>query len=60
MSYLDKLLDGVEVEWKPLGEVADITIGEFVHQSEQDDSANYPVYNGGVNMTGYYKKLEFN
>jgi len=25
MSYLDKLLDGVEVEWKTLGE-----IGEFV------------------------------
>jgi type I restriction enzyme S subunit len=21
MSYLEKLLDGVEVEWKPLGEV---------------------------------------
>ena len=21
MSYLDKLLDGVEVEWKPLGEL---------------------------------------
>ena len=24
MSYLDKLLQGVEVEWKPLGEISEI------------------------------------
>lgn len=29
MSFLDKLLEGVEVEWKTLGEVAEI-IGVFV------------------------------
>ena len=56
MSYLDTLLQGVEVEWKTLGEVATITIGEFVHQNNQDKNAEYPVYNGGITPTGYYDK----
>ena len=25
MSFMEKLLDGVEVEWKPLGEVVDVS-----------------------------------
>jgi type I restriction enzyme S subunit len=29
MSYLDKLLEGVEVEWKTLGEV-----GEFIRGND--------------------------
>lgn len=57
MSYLDKLLEGVEAEWKTLREVATITIGEFVHQNRQDKSAEYPVYNGGILPTGYYDKF---
>ncbi|ELY5795459.1 restriction endonuclease subunit S, partial [Cronobacter sakazakii] len=24
LSYLEKLLDGVEIEWLPIGEIADI------------------------------------
>jgi len=56
MSYLDKLLEGVEVEWKTLGEVTTITIGEFVHQKNQDEAAEYPVFNGGTGPTGYYEK----
>ncbi|MCT4286231.1 restriction endonuclease subunit S [Elizabethkingia anophelis] len=58
MSEIEKLLDGVEVEWKPLEELATITIGEFVHQNNQDKSAEFPVYNGGISPTGYYD--EFN
>jgi type I restriction enzyme S subunit len=56
MSNLKKLLDGVNVEWKTLGEVATITIGEFVHQNNQDKNAEYPVYNGGITPTGNYNK----
>ena len=44
------------MEWKTLGEVATITIGEFVHKNNQDSSAQYPVYNGGTSHTGYYDK----
>ena len=28
MSYMEKLLDGVEVEWKALGDVAAINTGQ--------------------------------
>lgn len=43
MSYLEKLLEGVEVEWKPLGEVANIGTG---NSNRQDESENgiYPFY----------------
>ncbi len=56
--YRDQLLsfEEGEVEWKTLGEVATVTIGEFVHKTNQDDSAQYPVYNGGTTPTGYYDK----
>lgn len=57
MTYLDKLLNGADVEWKTLGEVAKITIGEFVHQNNQDKEAEFPVYNGGITPTGYYNKF---
>ena len=56
--YRDRLLtfDEGEVEWRALGEVATITIGEFVHKNNQDPSAKYPVYNGGTSYTGFYDK----
>ncbi len=56
LSYMEKLLDGVEVEWKSLSDIATITIGDFVHKNNQDSSAKYPVYNGGISPTGYYEK----
>ena len=56
MSYLEQLLEGVVVEWKPLGDVATITIGEFIHKNHQDPSLEYPVYNGGKSATGNYEK----
>ena len=56
MSELTKLLEGVNVEWKSLGEIAKITIGAFVHQNLQDKSAKFPVYNGGITPTGNYSK----
>ena len=52
LNYLNNLLNGVEVEWKMLGEVATITIGEFVQQKNQDKSQEFPVYNGGIGPTG--------
>lgn len=56
LSFLENLLDGAEVKLKPLGEIASITIGEFVHKEKQRPSAQYPVYNGGTSHTGYYDK----
>ncbi|MCC8465759.1 restriction endonuclease subunit S [Photorhabdus bodei] len=45
MSFMEKLLDGVEVEWKALGMVADIISGYVfpkVHQG--DKNSNIPFY----------------
>lgn len=44
------------VEWKKLGDIANITIGEFVHRDKQNPKAKYPVYNGGTTYTGFYDK----
>jgi len=56
--YRDQLLSFEEgdVDWKTLGRLATITIGEFVHRDKQDSNAKYPVYNGGRVPTGYYDK----
>ena len=37
-----------------IGEIANITIGEFVIKNKQSDNGLYPVYNGGVSYTGKY------
>ncbi|MCV5333962.1 restriction endonuclease subunit S, partial [Escherichia coli] len=37
LSYLEKLLDGVEVEWVTLGSMADIGTGS---SNRQDESEN--------------------
>ena len=42
------------VEWKPLSELAYVTIGEFVRRDKQKPKAKYPVYNGGTTYTGFY------
>lgn len=44
------------VEFKALGEVCEIAIGEFVHKNFQNDAYPYPVYNGGTSNTGFYKE----
>lgn len=43
-----------KVEWKKLGDIANITIGEFVHRDKQNPNSKYPVYNGGTTYTGFY------
>ncbi|HDV4217888.1 TPA: restriction endonuclease subunit S [Pseudomonas aeruginosa] len=43
VNFLDKLLDGAEVEWKALGEVADIGTGKSNRQDENDNGI-YPFY----------------
>jgi len=57
MSKLDELIKELcpnGVEYKELGEIAKVTIGEFVHKDKQSENAEYPVFNGGISNTGYY------
>ncbi len=56
MSYLDKLLDGVEFEWKALGEVTNILRGRRVTKSQLSDIEKFPVFHGGLEPLGYYEK----
>lgn len=43
LSYLEKLLDGVEVEWATLGSMADIGTGSSNRQDESENGI-YPFY----------------
>jgi len=51
---------GFSGEWEEnnLGNIAIITIGEFMIKTKQNPNSLYPVYNGGKSNTGFYN--EFN
>jgi len=57
MNYLEKLLHGVTLEWKSLGEVSKITTGSRVTKNELSHDKQFPVYSGGVTPMGYYEKF---
>jgi len=61
MNFLEKLLDGVEVEWKPLGEVCRFINGKAYKQQELLEAGKYPVLRVGnffTNGNWYYSDLE--
>lgn len=61
MSRLEELLEELcpnGVEYKEIKDIANVSIGEFVHKSKQNPNAEYPVFNGGITNTGFYD--EFN
>lgn len=47
------------VEKKKLKDISDITIGEFIRKDKQQDTG-YPVYNGGIDNTGFYNDFNKN
>jgi type I restriction enzyme, S subunit len=54
MTYLEKLLDGAGVEWKPLGEVVLIKAGEPISkQIISENLGEYPVINSGRAALGF-------
>lgn len=57
MSKLKQLINELcpnGVEYKKICEISLVTIGEFVHKSRQNEKSPYPVFNGGINNTGFY------
>ena len=53
-TFLEKLLDGAEVEWKPLGKVTDIKTGQSVSKNIiAQDPGIYPVINSGREPLGF-------
>ena len=61
MSRLEELIQKLcpnGVEYKEIKDIANVSIGEFVHKNKQNPNAEYPVFNGGITNTGFYD--EFN
>lgn len=51
---IEKLLNGSEVEWKPLGDVSSIKTGQAISKSIiSNNIGNYPVINSGKEPLGY-------
>ncbi|WP_055445529.1 restriction endonuclease subunit S [Lacinutrix himadriensis] len=57
MSKLDVLLEGVEVEWKPLESVCSVLKGKQLNKTELTELGEYPAYNGGTNYSGFTNKF---
>lgn len=54
LSYLEKLLDGVEVKWLPLGKITTIKTGQSVNKNMiSDNPGEYPVINSGREPLGF-------
>ena len=53
-NFLEKLLVGVAIEWKALGEVTNVLRGKRLTKSQLVDGASYPVFHGGLAPLGYY------
>ena len=52
--YIAHLLNGAEVEWKPLGEVTEIKTGQSVNKNIiADNAGEYPVINSGREPLGF-------
>lgn len=63
LSYTEKLLDGVEIEWKELGEVCRFINGKAYKKPELLEKGKYPVLRVGnffTNDKWYYSNLELN
>ncbi|EDZ96053.1 restriction modification system DNA specificity domain [Limnospira maxima CS-328] len=61
MSFLERLLDGAAVEWKPLGKVCRFINGKAYKQAELLEQGKYPVLRVGnffTNSNWYYSNLE--
>ena len=54
LSYLEKLLDRAEVEWKSLGDVVDLQRGRRLVKSQLETSGKYAVYQNSMTPLGYY------
>jgi len=50
VRFMEKLLDGVEVEWKPLGKLCSISVGQAPTVNEIGE---YPFVNAGTTPSGY-------
>ena len=59
MNFMEKLLDGVEVEWKVLGEVATLRRGRVMSKEYLVENAgDHPVYSSQTANNGEIGKIK--
>ena len=58
--FMEKLLDGVEVEWRQLGQITKIIRGKRLTKKELSEDGEYPVYHGGLEPLGFYNEANRN
>ena len=51
--YIAKLLNDEKVQYKTLGEVAEVNKGKQLNKTELKDEGKYPAYNGGKTYSGW-------
>lgn len=56
LIYLEKLLDGAEVEWKALEDVTSVLRGKRLTKNLLSAEEKFPVFHGGLEPLGYYNK----
>ncbi len=54
LSFMEKLLDGVEVEWLELSNATSFNRGKRLVKSQLEDSGKYAVYQNSMTPLGYY------
>ena len=54
INFLDKLLDGVEVEWTEVGELITPRRGRRLVKSQLEEAGSYAVYQNSMKPLGYY------
>lgn len=54
LSYLEKLLEGVEVKWKELGNTITFQRGKRLVKSQLEASGEYAVFQNSMTPLGYY------
>jgi len=60
MSTIKKLLEGIDIEWKSLGEVFEIKTGKGVTKKDSTESGDYPIISGGKEPMGYINTFNRN
>ena len=59
-NFMEKLLGGVKVEWKPLGEVITLEKGKQLNKEFLSEEGLYPAYNGGISYSGFTDNFNYN
>lgn len=54
LGFLEKLLDGAEVEWRPLGGVVDVRRGKRLVKNQLQETGPFAVFQNSMTPLGYY------